>query len=80
MPVIRTKPTPEETRITRAIQALESGSVKSVAAAYRVYNVPYQKLLGRYNRGTSASHGGQNKALNKAQEEALLQYIDRSIF
>jgi hypothetical protein len=77
MPVVRTKSNPEESRITKAINALVSGEQPSVLAAHKAFNVLYKKLLGRYAHGTEASHGGQNKALDTAQEEALLQYIDR---
>jgi len=77
MPVVRTKSNPEESRITKAINALVSSEQPSVLAAHKAFNVPYKKLLGRYAHGTEASHGGQNKALDKVQEEALLQYIDR---
>src|SRR5450432_3727394 len=77
MPAVRKKANPEEARITKAIEALDSGEQKSVRAAHKAFNVPYKKLLGRYKHGTEASHGGQNKALDEAQEDALLQYIDR---
>jgi hypothetical protein len=77
MPPVRTKSTPEETRIAKAIEALHTGEYKSVSTAHKAFNVPYYKLLGRYRHGRKASHGGQNKALDKAQEAALLEYIDR---
>jgi Tc5 transposase DNA-binding domain len=76
MPIVRTKSTPEEGRITKAIDALRSGEQESVLSAHKAFNVPYRKLLGRFAHGKEASHGGQNKALDDAQEEALLQYID----
>jgi Tc5 transposase DNA-binding domain len=75
MPVLRTRDTPEEGRISNAIKALENGESKSVWAAHKAFNIPYSKLLGRFRHGTKASHGGQNKALDSAQEESLLQYI-----
>src|SRR5277367_4478808 len=78
MPPIRKKITPEEQRIARAIKALKDGEYTTVAKAHRAYNVPYQKLLLRHQgRLSTNSLGGHNKALNDAQEQALLQYIDR---
>jgi Tc5 transposase DNA-binding domain len=77
MLVVRTKNTLEEARIAKAIRALDNGECKSVSEAYKAFNVLYKKLLGRYHHGSKASHGGQNKALDAAQEEALLQYIDQ---
>jgi hypothetical protein len=77
MPPVRAKSTLEEARIARAIEALDAAEYPSVLAAYKAFNVPYFKLLGRYRHGRMASHGGQNKALDKAQEAALLEYIDR---
>src|SRR5450432_4858441 len=77
MPVVRTRNTPEEARIAKAIQALDNGECKSVSEAHKAFNVPYKKLLSRYRHRSKASHSGQNKALDAAQEEALLQYIDR---
>jgi hypothetical protein len=77
MPPVRTKSSPEEARIVRAVEALDAGEYLSVSAAYKAFNVLYHKLLGRYRHRTKASHSGQNKALDKAQEAALLEYIDR---
>ena len=79
MPPIRTiKVTPEERRIANAIKALKDGEYTSVLQAHRDFNVPYQKLLARYKGRPSTNHlGGLNKLLDGAQEQALLQYIDR---
>jgi hypothetical protein len=44
MPPIRTKITPEEQRIAKAIKALNLGECKNVADANRAYNVLYDKL------------------------------------
>ena len=67
MPPIRTKITPEEQRIAKAINALNSGECKSVADANRAYNVPYHKLSNRYKgRACNDLNGGLNKALDKA--------------
>src|SRR5450432_1521199 len=78
MPPIRTKITPEEQRITRAIKALNSGECKNVVDTNRTYNVPYDKLRYRYQgRACNDTNDSLNKALNKVQEQALLQYIDR---
>ena len=78
MPPIQTKITPEETRIARAIKGIASGEYKSVAEANWACNVPYSKLYYR-NKGWKCNdtNGGLNKALDPAQEEALLLYIDR---
>jgi len=75
MPVVRTKDTPEEGRISKALAALESHEYRSVWAAHKAFNIPYAKLLGPHRHGTKASHGGHNKALNTAQEESLLRFI-----
>jgi hypothetical protein len=77
MPVVRSKSNLEESRIAKAIDALVSGEQPSVLAVHKAFHVPYEKLYGRYIEGREASHSGQNKALDTAQEEALLQYIDR---
>ena len=77
MPAVQKKANPEEACIARAIEALCSGEQKSVRAAHKAFNLLYKKLLGRYQHRTEASHSRQNKALDKAQEDALLQYIDR---
>jgi len=77
MLVVRTKNTPEEGRIVKAMEALRNGECKSVSEAHIAFNILYKKLLGRYCHRSKALHGGQNKALDKAQEEALLEYIDR---
>ena len=77
MPPIRSKITPEEARIARAIKGIARGEYKSVAEANRACNVPYGKLYYR-NKGWKCNdaNGGLNKALDYAQEEALLLYID----
>src|SRR5450432_2115103 len=77
MPPIRNKVTPEEGRIVKAMEALKSSECKTVSDAQKAFNIPYKKLLGRFRHGMKASHGGQNKALDEAQEQALLEYIDR---
>ena len=78
MPPIRKKITPEEQRIAKTIKALKDGEYTSILKAHRAFNVPYQKLLHRYNgRPVADSLGGHNKIFNDAQEQALLQYIDR---
>jgi len=78
MPPIWKKITPEEQRIDKAIKALKNDEYISVVKAHRAFNVPYQKLLQRYNgRPAADSLGGHNKTLDDAQEQALLQYIDR---
>src|SRR5947209_4715665 len=78
MPPIRTKANPEEGRIAKAIEALEKGEFTHVTEAHRYFNVPYGKLLHRYQgRKAANSLGGKNKLLNDAQEQAILQYIDR---
>jgi hypothetical protein len=77
MPPIRTKSNPEEIRIAKAVDALRSGEQPSVHAAHKAFHIPYRKLYGRFIEGREASHGGQNKALDNAQEEALLEYIDQ---
>jgi hypothetical protein len=67
MPPIRTKITPEEQRISKAIKALNSGEYKSVSEANRAYNVPYHKLYHRYKgRPCNNTNGGLNRALDKA--------------
>ena len=77
MPPIRKKITPEEQRIDKAIKALKNDEYISVAKAHRALNVPYQKLLQRYNgRPAADSLDEHNKTLDDAQEQALLQYID----
>jgi hypothetical protein len=77
MPPVRAKSTPEEARIARVIEALDAAEYPSVLAAYKAFNMTYFKLLGRYRHGRTALHSGQNKSLDKAQEGALLEYIDR---
>jgi hypothetical protein len=77
MPAVCNKVTPEGGRIEKALEALRSGDQKSAYAAHKAFNVPYKKLLGRYKHGSKASHSGYNKALDNAQEKALLEYIDR---
>ncbi len=73
MPPIRTKITPEEQRIARAIQALNAGEFTTVTKAHNPFHMPYHKLLARYKgRPSTDSLGGHNKALDAAQEEALL--------
>ena len=67
MPPIRTKITPEEGRIARAIKGLESGEYKSVAVANRACNVPYSKLYARNKRRKcNNTNGGLNKTLDPA--------------
>lgn len=44
MPLIRTKFTHKEQRITSAIKALDLGKSKKVADAHHTYNVPYNEL------------------------------------
>jgi hypothetical protein len=56
MPVVRTKVTPEEGRIAKAIEALNTGEHKLVLEAHKAFNVPYKKLLGRYRHGAKALH------------------------
>jgi hypothetical protein len=41
--------TPEERRITQAIEATHRGKFQSIADAARAYEVPYFKLYHRYN-------------------------------
>jgi hypothetical protein len=78
MPPIRKKCTPEDARIINAIEALDNGDCGSVSEAARGFTVPYRKLLRRYqNRENSTIHGGHNKTLDDAQEQALLVYIQR---
>jgi hypothetical protein len=78
MSLIRTRFTPKEQRIAKAIKALDSGECKSVADANRTYNVPYNKLRYRYQgRPCNNTNGGLNRALNRVQEQALLLYIDQ---
>ena len=79
MPLIRTKKiTPEEQRIARAITALKNREQPNVTKAHHKYNVPYSKLWARYySRPYTDSLSGSNKLLDDAQEQALLQYIDR---
>ncbi len=78
MPPIQKKISPEEQRIAKAIKALKDGEYTSVLKAHRAFNVPYQKLLHRYQgRPPASSLGGHNKILDDTQEQALLQYIDR---
>ena len=79
MPAVRSKKvTPEEKRITKAIQAIKDGTAKSASVAAREYSVPYSKLYHRLHRRLVAdSLGGHNKALSIKQEKALLLYIDR---
>ena len=78
MPPIQFKITPEEARIAQAIKGIASGEYKSVAEANRACNVLYGKL---YYRNKSWKCNDTNRSLNKAldyaQEEALLLYIDR---
>ena len=77
MPPIQKKIIPEKQRIAKTIKALKNGEYISVLKAHRAFNVPYQKLLHRYNgRPAANSLGGHNKILDDAQEQALLQYID----
>ncbi len=77
MPPIRKKITPEEQRIAKATKALKNGEYTSVLKAHRAFNVPYQKLLHRYNgRPAVNSLSGHNKTLDDAQEQVLLQYVD----
>ena len=77
MPPIQKKNIPEEQRIDKAIKALKNDEYTSVLKAHRAFNVPYQKLLQRYDgRAAADSLGGHNKTLDDAQEQALLQYID----
>ena len=69
MSPIRKKITPEEQRIDKAIKALKNNEYTSVMKAHHVFNVPYQKLLQRYNgRPAADSLGGHNKTLDDAQE------------
>ena len=69
MPPIWKKITPEEQRIDKAIKALKNDEYISVVKAHRAFNVPYQKLLQRYNgRPAADSLGKLNKALNDAQK------------
>ena len=78
MPPICKKCSPEDARIIKAIEALDSGDCGSVSEAARGFTVPYHKLLQQYqNRENSTTHGGHNKALDDAQEQALLVYIQR---
>ena len=78
MPPIRTKTTLEEQRTAKAIQALLASEYPTVAAAHRAHNVPYHKLLHRFEgRRCKDANGGLNKLLDKAQEDVLLLYIDR---
>src|SRR5216117_2276409 len=77
MSPIQKKIISEEQRIDKAIKALKNDEYISVAKAHRAFNIPYQKLLLRYNsRPAADSLGGHNKTLDDAQEQVLLQYID----
>ena len=80
MPLIRKKITPEEQRIAKAIKALKDGEYISVLKAHRAFNMPYQKLLHRYNgRPAADSLDDHNKVFNDAQEQACLIIIYRSM-
>ena len=69
MPPIQKKITPEEQRIAKAIKAFKDGKYTSVLKAHRAFNVPYQKLLQRYNgRPAADSLNGHNKTLDDTQE------------
>src|SRR4051794_27415911 len=72
----RTKNTPEERRIVKALQELAAGTHKYMSATATANNMSYYKLYGRHN-GQESPIGDQNKFLNKAQKASLLQYIQR---
>ena len=77
MPSIWKKIISEKQRINKTIKTLKNDEYTSVLKAHRAFNVPYQKLLQRYNgRPAADSLAGHNKTLDDAQEQALLQYID----
>ena len=67
-----------EIRISEALAAAKRVKNANLKALAREYDVPYQRLLRRHN-GVSSKRGNYNatRALTKAQEDALLQTIDR---
>ena len=69
-----------EARIQLAIDAINSNLTRSICAAATQFDVPYQRLLVCINgRPNKKSVRGLNKALNEAQELALMKYLDLSI-
>lgn len=78
MPPTRTKKSPEEQRIERAISDIKDGTIKSCAAAARQHRITYDKLYGRlHGRVAPDNLGGHNKALSEEQETALGLYVNR---
>ena len=76
-PVILLSDVPEEVRIQRAIEAIESGQSKTIIAAARQYSVPYYRLRSRVQgcrpRSSNSSH---NTLLSPTEELALHAWIN----
>jgi Tc5 transposase DNA-binding domain/DDE superfamily endonuclease len=67
-----------ELRIQAALVELEESQRPNARRTARDFDVPYRRLWRRWTSRTMSlvDNGGHNKALGKAQEAAICQYID----
>src|SRR6266480_2094371 len=66
-----------EHRIDDALKALQHQTNPEVASVAREYDVPYQRLLARFNgRNSKSTRPPTNRKLTEEQESALCQYLD----
>ena len=63
-------------RMTNALQAYHDRSKPKIAQLAREFRVPYQRLKGRvHGRVSRSARSGPNKALEKSQEQALMDWV-----
>ena len=73
MSVISSDP---EDRISKALQAYHDRDKPKIAPLAREFGVSYSQLFGRVHGRTSRSaRPGPNKALDKSQEQALMDWV-----
>jgi Tc5 transposase DNA-binding domain len=65
-----------EDRMSNALQAYHDRSRPKIAQLAREFRVPYQRLKGRvHGRVSRSARPGPNKALDKSQEQALIDWV-----
>ena len=66
-----------EDRISNALQCLQQSKHPNVAAVAKELDVPYKRLLARFNgRKSRSTRPPTNRKLTEEQEGALCQYLD----